>query len=66
MAMVLVGHYLLKKMKPKKDKPIKVNICWEVGKEKKCVTLDKDKAYATKQWVDEQGGVVFWFQPVEN
>lgn len=53
-------------MRPKKNKPIKVNICWEVGKEKKCVTLDKDEAYATKEWVDKEGGVVFWFQPIEN
>jgi hypothetical protein len=52
-------------MKPKKDKPIKVNICWEVGEEKKCVTLNKNEAYATKKWVNEQGGVVFWFQPIE-
>lgn len=49
----------------KNKKEIKVNICWEVGKEKKCVTLNKNEAYATKKWVDEQNGVVFWFQPVE-
>jgi hypothetical protein len=53
-------------MRPKKNKPIKVNICWEVGEQKKCVTLDKDEAYATKEWVDKEGGVVFWFQPIEN
>jgi len=49
----------------KNKKEIKVNICWELGKEKKCVTLNKNEAYATKKWVDEQNGVVFWFQPVE-
>jgi|TARA_E500000318_G_scaffold74946_2_gene69532 hypothetical protein len=49
----------------KNKKEIKVNICWEVGKEKKCATLNKNEAYATKKWVDEQNGVVFWFQPVE-
>jgi hypothetical protein len=53
-------------MKKNKDYKIRVNICWEVGEEKKCVTLSKDEAYATREWVDEQGGVVFWFQPLSD
>jgi len=51
-------------MKVKRDPVIKVNICWEVGDEKKCVTLPKEEAYATKDWVEKESGVVFWFQPV--
>ena len=54
------------KMKKSKDYKVRVNICWEVGEEKKCVTLSKDEAYATREWVDEQGGVVFWFQPLPD
>lgn len=53
-------------MKKNKDYKVRVNICWEVGEEKKCVTLSKDEAYATREWVDEQGGVVFWFQPLPD
>tara|TARA_R100001510_G_C7482096_1_gene93654 strand:+ start:304 stop:462 length:159 start_codon:yes stop_codon:yes gene_type:complete len=50
----------------KRDKKIRVNICWEVGKERKCETLDKNHAYALKKWVDEQNGCVFWFQALED
>ncbi len=53
-------------MKKNKDYKVRVNICWEVGEEKKCVTLSKDEAYATREWVEEQGGVVFWFQPLPD
>lgn len=53
-------------MKPKRDPKIRVNICWEVRGEKKCVTLNKDEAYATRDWVEKEGGVVFWFQPLEE
>lgn len=51
-------------MKVKRDPKIRVNICWEVGEEKKCVTLSKEEAYATRDWAEREGGVVFWFQPV--
>lgn len=51
-------------MKVKRDPAIKVNICWEVGDEKKCVTLPKEEAYATRDWAERESGVVFWFQPV--
>lgn len=51
-------------MKIKKDYNPYVNICWEVGDEKKCVTMSKEEAYATRKWVEEKDGVVFWFQPV--
>jgi len=51
-------------MKVKRDPYIKVNICWEVRNEKKCVTLPKEEAYATRDWAEREGGVVFWFQPV--
>ena len=51
-------------MKTKRDPDIKVNICWEVGEEKKCVTMPKEKAYVTRKWAEENNGVVFWFNPV--
>jgi hypothetical protein len=51
-------------MKKYKDPQIRVNICYHVGDEKKCVTLPKEEAYATRDWVEENDGVVFWFNPV--
>ena len=53
-------------MKRYKDPQIRVNMCWEVGDEKKCVTLEKSDAYKTRDWVEEQGGCVFWFQALPN
>lgn len=50
----------------KKKKPIRVNICWELNKKRKCETLEKDHAYATRKYVEENDGVVFWFQPLED
>lgn len=54
-----------KQMKCKRDPKIRVNICWHVGEEKKCATLSKEEAYATREWVEKEGGVVMWFQPVD-
>jgi hypothetical protein len=54
------------KMKCKKDPHIRVNMCWEVKNTKKCVTLGKNDAFATRDWVEEQGGVVFWFQALPD
>ena len=53
-------------MKKYKDPAIRVNICWEVNNEKKCVTLPKSEAYATRDWVEKQGGVCFWFQALPD
>lgn len=53
-------------MKRNKDLRIRVNICWEVGDEKKCVTLSKEEAYATRDWVEERGGTTFWFQALPD
>ena len=52
-------------MKVKRDPRIRVNICWHVGDEKKCATLPKEEAYATREWVEREGGVTMWFQPVD-
>lgn len=54
------------KMKCKKDPDIRVNMCWELKEEKKCVTLSKNDALATRDWVEEQSGVVFWFQALPD
>ena len=52
-------------MKVKRKPNIRVNICWEVGDEKKCVTMSREEAYATRKWVEANDGVVFWFAAVE-
>ena len=49
-----------------KNKPIRVNICWELNEERKCETLEKNHAYATRRYVEDNEGVVFWFQPLDN
>lgn len=54
------------KMKCKKDPRIRVNMCWELSDEKKCVTLEKNNALATRDWVEKQGGTVFWFQALPD
>lgn len=54
------------KVKKYKDPEIRVNMCWEVGNEKKCATLKKSDAYATREWVEKQDGTVFWFQALPD
>lgn len=53
-------------MKKYKEPSIRVNMCWQIGDEKKCVTLPKAHAYETRDWVEEQGGAVFWFQALPD
>lgn len=55
-----------KQMKKYKEPKIRVNLCWQIGDEKKCVTLPKEHAYETRDWVESQGGCVFWFQPLPD
>jgi hypothetical protein len=45
-------------VKKYKEPHIRVNICWQIGDEKKCVTLPKEHAYETRDWVESQGGNV--------
>ena len=53
-------------MKKYKDLPVRVNMCWIVGEEKKCATLNKQEAYATREWVEDNDGTIFWFQPLPD
>jgi hypothetical protein len=55
-------------MKSKKSEEYqpRVNVCWEINKERYCKTLSKDEAYALKKEMREAGGVVFWFQPLDD
>ena len=53
-------------MKRNKDLKLRINMCWEVGDEKKCVTLSKEEAYATKKWVESNDGCVWWFTAVDS
>lgn len=48
-----------------RDKQIKVNVCWETADERKCHTFNKDEAYALKTAIENDGGTVWWFSPVE-
>lgn len=57
---------IIDEMKKYKEPYIRVNICWEVGDEKKCVTMSKEQAYATRDWVEKQSGTVFWFQALPD
>ncbi len=54
------------KVKKYKEPNIRVNICWQIGDDKKCVTLPKEHAYETRDWVESQGGCVFWFQALPD
>jgi len=54
------------KVKKYKEPDIRVNICWQIGDDKKCVTLPKEHAYETRDWVESQGGCVFWFQALPD
>jgi hypothetical protein len=53
-------------VKKYKQYQVRVNMCWEVGDEKKCATLNKEEAYATRKWVEENDGIVFWFQALPD
>jgi hypothetical protein len=48
-----------------KDKQIRVNVCWETAEERKCHTFNKEEAYALKTAIENDGGTVWWFSPVE-
>jgi len=49
-----------------KNKTIRVNVCWELNEERKCETLEKNHAYAKRDYIEENNGVVFWFQPLDD
>jgi len=52
-------------MKVNKSKQIRVNICYELKNERKCLTLSKDEAFALRKSIEDQDGVVWWYQPIE-
>jgi len=54
------------KVKKYKEPRIRVNMCWELGEERKCATLDKSDAYKTREWVEKNDGVVYWFQALPD
>ena len=47
-----------------RDKQIRVNVCWETD-EHKNATFNKDEAYALKTAIENDGGTVWWFSPVD-
>ena len=55
-----------KQMKPERNYKRRVNVCWEVNKERKCRTMSKDEAYALKEWLEENNGFCFWFQALDD
>jgi len=50
----------------KKDKSIRVNVCWECGDDRKCETMNKEDAYRTRKWVEANNGFIFWFQALDD
>jgi hypothetical protein len=48
------------------SKPLRVNVCWEIDKERRCETLSKEQAYALRKEMEKQGGLIFWFQPLDD
>jgi hypothetical protein len=44
---------------------IRVNICYELNDNRKCLTLNKVEANALKCAVENEGGVVWWYVPVD-
>jgi hypothetical protein len=53
-------------MKRNKEPQIRVNMCWEVNKKRKCATLERGDAYRTREWVETNDGIVFWFQALPD
>lgn len=43
---------------------VNVSMCWQLNTEKKCVILDVTQAYATKKWIQDSGGTLYWFHPL--
>lgn len=52
-------------MKIKQNPWIRVNICYQLNKERKCVCVNKEIAYKLRQEIEVQNGTIYWFQPVE-
>lgn len=53
-------------MKTNRDPDIYVDMCWEINKQRKCATLKKEEAYATKYWVEKNNGCVWWFAGLDR
>ncbi|MFZ9327602.1 MAG: hypothetical protein ACO24H_09150 [Polynucleobacter sp.] len=49
----------------KRRTDIKVNVCYELNDKTKCMTLRNQEAYALKTAIENEGGVVWWFVPVD-
>ena len=49
-----------------KDKPIKVNVCWERDKKRQCKTMSKEDAYLLRTWLDKNNGFCYWFQALDH
>lgn len=52
-------------MKLKQNPWIRVNICYQLNKERKCVCVNKETAYKLRKEIEAQHGTIYWFQPVE-
>ena len=50
----------------KKNKSIRVNVCWECGDQRQCKTMQKEDAYRTRRWVEANDGFIFWFQALDE
>ena len=52
-------------MKIKQNSWIRVNICYQLNGERKCVCVNKEITYKLRQEIEVQNGTIYWFQPVE-
>jgi hypothetical protein len=44
---------------------IRVSLCYQLNKERRCVCVNKEMAYKLRKEIEAQNGTIYWFQPVE-
>ena len=44
---------------------IRVSLCYQLNKERRCVCINKEIAYKLRKEIEAQNGTIYWFQPVE-
>jgi hypothetical protein len=48
-----------------KNYQIKVSICYEIKRKRRCEILNKDEAYRLRKLIEQLNGTIYWFQPVQ-
>jgi len=52
-------------MKIEQNPWVRVSLCYQLNKERKCVYVNKESAYKLRKEIEAQNGTIYWFQPVE-